>query len=108
MDSRVEVASTETGAKVEIATVLHDGKEFTAMGSVVDHKAGRVTGYPKGNVLQTWDGKPIGTCTVTSTWRLRVFAGPLTMRQYHATVDGIHYTGRGQGDGMCLNLRRCK
>lgn len=36
---------TKGNAKAEIATVNHNGREFTALGSVIDHENGVVVGY---------------------------------------------------------------
>ena len=62
---RSETAVTPNGARVEIATVTHDGKDFSATGSIIDESGGFLLGYPKGRELQTWDGKKIGVLSVT-------------------------------------------
>ena len=109
MQSQTETF-TNNGATIEVGTVKHEGKEFSALGSVIDEVSGVIVGYPKGNTLQTWDGKAIEglTLRVTSSWRTsrsyvssRVFA-------YSATYKGKRYHGRGAGDGMVLKLRVSK
>jgi hypothetical protein len=103
-----EYITTDTGARVEVSTFASQGRSFTALGSVVDHEKGIVTGYPKGDVLNSWDNKPIGTCRIVSRFRMArwSFAGGWYMYCYRAVVDGQPYYGRGLGDGMILRLRK--
>ena len=105
MESRSEHCRANNGAKVEISTITHEGRDFSALGSVVDHERGIVIGYPKGSELRTWDGTVIGSLRVTGS--ARGFHG-VKLVCYRATIDGIPYYGRGQGDGMILRLRRVK
>jgi hypothetical protein len=56
--------------------------------------------------LKNWYGEQIGTCYISQSWPVRSYIGP-RMCQIYATIDGILYTGRGFGEGMSVNLRRC-
>lgn len=56
--------------------------------------------------LTDWHGKVIGTCYLSSSWRVRSYIGTY-MHQIYARVDGVDYTGRGFGEGMAVNLREC-
>jgi len=108
MESSSIFKTADNGARVEVSTFMFEGKPFTALGSVVDHENGIVIGYPEKGVLQTCDGKPIGTCRVVSKYRMpRSWIGSW-MYCYRATVDGEQYHGRGFGNGMLLRLRRFK
>jgi hypothetical protein len=57
--------------------------------------------------LNTWTGFKIGTCFLSSSWRVNSFMGD-RMFQIYAIVNGVDYTGRGFGEGMLCNFRRCK
>lgn len=59
------------------------------------------------HTLTDWHGKPIGTCYFNKGWKVRSCIGD-RMYQIYATVDGVHYTGRGFGKGMCVNLREVR
>jgi len=97
----------KNGAKVEIGVVEHQGHKFEAMGSLVDHEAGRCFGYPStdGKTLNTWDGQPMGPLEVTG--KARGFHG-VKLTCYKAKIDGHTYHGRGLGSGMLLKLRKGK
>ena len=97
-------------ARVEVGTVEYGGRKFSNLGSTVDHERGVAAGYPKGTELQTWDGKKIGSCRVTSSWKQRTPGSTFKteMFSYRCVIDGIPYVGRGQGDGMILFLKRAK
>jgi len=95
--------------QVEIGTFKHQGREFSALGSVVDHENGHVVGYPKGHELRTWDGtRVLGTLVVRSSWPTPHSHTGSRMYAYHAMIDGRAYYGRGFGDGMLLRLRAYK
>ena len=57
--------------------------------------------------LNTWDGKRIGTCFLSSSWRVNSYIGS-RMYQIYAIVNGVDYTGRGFGEGMSCNFRKCR
>ncbi len=56
--------------------------------------------------LTDFEGKRIGYCALSTSWRVNSYIGT-HMYQIYATVDGVDYTGRGFGEGMCVNLRPC-
>jgi hypothetical protein len=104
------VTDNKSGAQIEVATIELDGIECTAYGAIIDETNGRVTGYPNGEQLLTWDGKVIEglKLRVTSSWRTPNSFVSDRMYAYSATYKGNAYHGRGAGDGMVLNLRRNK
>lgn len=106
---RSETNTANNGATVEVGTMIHDGKEFAALGSVVDEQSGIIVGYPKGDKLQSWDSKEIEgvRLRVVSSWSIHSWIGS-RMYAYSASYKGRSYHGRGFGDGMSLNLRLSK
>lgn len=64
------------------------------------------TGPTSRRELTDWHGKKIGTCFLSSSWRVNSYIGT-RMYQIYARVDGIDYTGRGFGSGMAVVLRPC-
>ena len=87
MESRVERVIDHKGGCAELATIVHEGHEFTAMGAAVyEDEKGKLRGIlytgsiPEfngpGNVrpfglthyLTSWDGKVKVPCTLGSTW----------------------------------------
>ena len=95
-------------ARVEVGNFSHEGKSYSALGSAVDHDRGVVVGYPKNGVLQSWDGKPIGTCRIVSRWKNKRGIFSSEMCSYRCVVGGRTYVGRGGGDGLLLRLRLAK
>lgn len=92
------------GSVQEVSTWEHKGVAFTALGSLVSDT--HLVGYPKGSVLQSWDGRSIATLVVTG--HARGFYGSVLVC-YRATLpDGRSYVGRGLGDMMILKLRRAR
>lgn len=63
--------------------------------------------YEKLRPLTTWTGQKLGTCRITSRWRIRSFISS-HMCQIYATINGATYTGRGHGEGMAVVLKRRK
>jgi hypothetical protein len=57
--------------------------------------------------LTDWHGAKIGTCFLSSSWRVRSYIGS-RMYQIYATVDRRDYVGRGFGEGMAVKLRPCR
>jgi hypothetical protein len=103
-------------AKVEVATITHEGRDFTAMGAVIDHDRGIVIGYPslgcasvgacgKHGALNSWDGTELGRVEVIA--RSRGFYGAEIVH-FRAYVDGKAYHGKGSGWEALLRLRACK
>lgn len=108
MDATFHVEHSADG-KAELGILTHEGHEFSALGSVIDHDAGVVVGYPKGFDLMTWDGTTvIGRVRVVSSYPMPQSWQGSTMYCYRAVIEGRHYYGRGFGDGMLLRLRACK
>jgi hypothetical protein len=95
---------TEQHGTTEIGIIAHEGREFSALGSVVTDT--HVTAYlAKDNTLTKWNGEVIGTYRITRTWSTpRSFASS-TMNQVYATVNGRTYTGRSAGVGMIFRGR---
>lgn len=54
--------------------------------------------------LIDWHGKQIGTCYLSSSWKVQSYVGS-RMYQIYATVNGKTYTGRGFGEAMAVKLR---
>lgn len=94
MDSR-----SEYHGNVEVGTVIHEGHEYSAMGSVVSDS--HCVGYlGKNSRLTDWNGAVIGTYRITSTWPTPRSYVSGTMNQVYATVSGRTYQGRSAGEGM--------
>lgn len=110
MKSRSETKIADNGASIELATIEHEGKEFTAFGSIIDHARGIVVGYPSmidGKLcLSTWDGKAITSLHVVSKWRIHSWQSD-AMCAYQATIDGHSYHGRGL-NGLVVYMRKGK
>jgi len=101
---------TGKGEFFEEASIAFKGKRFTSGGASV--YGGRAAGYlqkPE-NVygwgtwhLTSWDGKRIGPCRITSTWKTPRSYVSSTMVQAECFIGGKWYTGRGGGDGLLWN-----
>lgn len=91
----------------------HKGRKFESGSAVVTPEyATAYVGKPLNDstscrALTDRHGNRIGVCFLSSSWYVRSFIGN-RMYQIYAIVDGIKYTGRGFGEGMSVNLRRCK
>ncbi len=106
MESKSEMHLATNGALVEIGTIMHEGKEFSAQGSVIDPASGVIIGYPKGNQLTSWNGNIIEglSLQVVSTWKTPRSWQSSTRHAYRASYQGKGYHGTGFGDGMSLVL----
>jgi hypothetical protein len=96
----------DVGAYAIDATVHHDGHSHTAGGGFVSDDL--VIAYcGKGNTIELWDGSVIGRYVVVSS---RPVSSVWSRRRYaiRARVNGAYYHGRTFGEGMIVNLRRCK
>lgn len=112
---RSEIGSAPNGARVEIATITHEGRDFTALGSVVDHARGFVVGYvtrdehgpnPSTYRLTTWEGTTIAPLRLVNTWEQYGFYGARVRHfAWRAVIDGRTYSGRNSGPGMLLRMR---
>ena len=104
------------GARVEVGTIAHAGRKFSALGSVVDPARGVLVGYvtkrkdPQPGqtlyVLTSWDGKrELADIHLTSTWKTPQSNWSSTQSSWWAVVDGQRYVGRGAGENMLLKMR---
>lgn len=122
MDSSSVIGTASNGAAVEVATISHNGQEFTALGSVIDHESGYAMAYVgsqtkpcQRGTLTTWDGQPLGTYYVISNWQqvspwCRHYAEPYTMASIRARLhDGSEWHGRFSADwSQLVKLRKCR
>ena len=95
--------SEDGQAKMEVGTFVHEGKEYASGGAFISPTY--AVGYPKGETLTDWIGKPIGTVHYTSSWPVRSYIGS-RMHQMEATIGGVVYTGRTFGEGMLWKGKR--
>jgi hypothetical protein len=114
MLSHSVTGTASNGATVEVGTITHEGREFSAMGAVIDTTDGVIVGYPKhgdgtgrdgGHTLRTWDGAFIAALEITGY--ARGFHGT-ELTCYALTYEGRRYSGRGLGAHMCLRLKARK
>ena len=110
LEYRSETHTQADGARVESATITHEGRDFTALGSVVDTARGFVVGYVGGSPgawrLQTWEGTVIAPLTRVRSWTQRGFYGVrVEIHAWRAVIDGRTYTGRNSGPGMFVRMR---
>lgn len=106
------------GATVELATVVHEGREFINLGAVISDSY--VAGYLQstkdshgermnavGN-LTDWHGNVIGTYRIVKMWRTPRSYVSDVMCAVHATVNGNLYKGRSAGCGMLFKGKLAK
>ncbi len=111
LETHSETVKTDSGASVEVATVTFGGRDFTNMGSVVDHENGFVVCYPdKDGHVTTWNGVVLGTASLVRKWKQFVpFAcHRVEIYAWSCVIDGRKYHGRNSGPGMLLRLRASK
>jgi hypothetical protein len=120
MKTRVDTAYADNGATVEIATITHNGREFTNHGAVIDLDSGHVAAYITDDmyldnarrVLTDWSGNRIGDVKIVSQWRQYASDGsPYTMRSVRARINGDNrqWFGRYGSDwSQLVHLRPCK
>ena len=110
MSHRSERVVAGNGAIVEMATLVHEGREHTAMGSVVDEANGLIIGYVSrdNTALTTWAGGRICGLRVVSRFRIPCLGWRrgTEITAYRARFNGADWHGRGAGTGMVLRLRR--
>ncbi len=90
-------------------SVVFQGKRFRAGGARVT--ATEIIAYPAaGGALHDWHGRQIGTWRKVANWLVTSpsWAPPTAIMQIRAVVDGVTYTGRGQGPGMIFRGRAVK
>ncbi len=91
-------------------TFTHEGRTFESGGAVVtpDYAVGYVKGHEgsisKLGTITDWHGNELGRITwCSATWN----AGDgVRMHQVEATINGVRYTGRTQGNGMTWKGKR--
>ena len=101
----------ENGARIEYATVIHDGQEFTNLGSVITDRF--ISGYVKKidgvYHLTTWNGEPIMRLVISSQWKQLTWAGyRVQMYSFSGEYNGHVWAGRNQGEGILIRMRRGK
>lgn len=99
------------GEFVEECTIRHEGRCFSARGAEVG--GGRATGYLHQADGGAWylggfDGRRLGACQITATWRTPRSSLSDIMVQAKCKIDGVWYIGRGAGDGMLWRGKRRK
>lgn len=104
MNFRSERITMDNGAVTEIATIVHEGREYTAEGSYVDEAGGLIFGYVSqdGESLTTWRGERI--CQLRKVSEFKAFGHKVVA--YRAKINGRKWYGRGTGPNMLLRLRR--
>jgi hypothetical protein len=111
VEFKSETTVATNGAIVEIGTVTHDGKDFAALGAIVDETRGFIQAYITlrqgvGHFLTTWEGKEIAPVTCVRCWTQRGFYGSrVTLWAWRATVNGKKYHGRNAGPAMFVRMR---
>jgi hypothetical protein len=95
--------------------IEHQGRKFESGGAFYDGQ--RAVGYVGKRKdsdkhwsgayhLTNWHGCSIGHCYLAKRWRVRSYVGSY-MYQIYAWIEGVKYTGRGFGESMSVNLKRC-
>jgi hypothetical protein len=121
MQTRSETHTTPDGATLEVGTVTHNGREFSALGHVLSADGSRVTGYlgkpfhggsesvGARGFLTDWSGTPIGRYEITGRWRMpHSWVASHMVSARVVLQGGAVYTGRGMGVGMIWRGRRAK
>lgn len=116
MKYRTETHTTPDGARVETGIVVHEGREFAALGSVVDPARGIIVGYvsdarpdvssgnPTRFVLTTWQGEAIAPLMLVRRWTSYGVAR-CTLFAWTCVLGGKRYSGRNSGPGMVVRMR---
>lgn len=118
METRVEHVTAGNGAAVEVATIVHEGRDFTALGAVMDLERGIVSAYvseakyPKPGEsrynLTGWaeDSEAIAPLTLRGSWKQGGFGGARnTIYAWSCVIDGRVYSGRNSGPCMLIHMR---
>ena len=117
MDWRVETHVDENhGATVEVATMMHEGKPYTALGSVIDIQNGIIYGYIKNDpslpsgrfLLTTFESKVLCPIHRLSTWKTPRSWISGTMSSWRCEYLGRKWLGRSGGAGLLIRLRAHK
>jgi hypothetical protein len=112
MNYKSETHTATNGARVEVGTVTFEGRDFSALGSIVDPARGVAVGYVSRDkatgayTFTTWEGKTIAPLAHRGTWTQRGFYGVrITIYAWTCTIDGRRYSGRNSGPCMLLRMR---
>lgn len=108
MDTRIEVQEGPNGATAEVVTLIHEGREFSALGAVINHAEGYLVGYVSsdGKSLTKSGGEIICPVQLVGEYRRYYrWSGWVTTYCYRARVGELRYHGRGGGPGMLLRMR---
>lgn len=110
METRTELQRGPDGATAEVVTLVHEGREFSALGAVVDPANGYVVGYVSsdGKSLTDSGGVPIFAIRQVSTWTRRDRWGWTRFHAYRGVFRGRTYSGRGLGESCLLRMRARK
>lgn len=116
METHCETHVQPSGARVEVATIVHEGKSFVNLGSVVAN--GYIVAYVSTakdpmpdharHMLTTWNGESLGPLTLVSSWEQRTPRAHCKTRFFawrFVATDGRVYHGRNAGPGMIVRLR---
>jgi hypothetical protein len=90
----------------EPAVIAKDEVEITKSPALTPLHQERITGYLKSGDLTDRQGNELGSYNITSTWYVGRYKDP--MHQVSATVNGVSYTGRSQGEGYIFRGRLAK
>ena len=98
---------------IEYGTIVHEGHEYTAMGSHVTPED--AVGYAKidevdhwqPTSITSWEGKHLGYARITASWSTPQSYWSRRMYQIRACINGVWYTGRTAGNGMLWRGKRC-
>lgn len=111
MQTNIVTHTQPNGATVEVATITHEGKEYTAFGAFFDEEHGIIHAYtggiPGAYKLTSFDGRDIANLTLVSTYMNRnVWGGfPVKMYAWRCTYNGKTYSGRNSGPQMIVRMR---
>lgn len=100
-DYKSETRVADCGARVEVGTVTYEGRDYAALGSVVDEKRGIITCYPHLREDGTyearmWGGKIVGPMRLVRRYR-GGFGHKTEMYAWSMVYNGRTYSGRNGG-----------
>jgi hypothetical protein len=111
MKTRIKLVHGPAGESAELATVIHNGREYTAYGAVRTdttiagyvHRDGATGAYR----LRTWGGEDMGIDLLPrGSWPCPRGVFSTRMHAWRAVIDGVTYSGRNGGTNLLLVLRR--
>jgi len=115
MKGHSETRTLDSGARVEVGNIEHEGRSFSALGSVIDHARGVIVAYVSERArptpgadrryeLTTWEGTTIAPLRLVRRWT-SYGCVRAEMWAWSATIDGRVYSGRNGGPAVVLCLR---